>query len=102
MEEFRKVGRLYIGGDGLIHIDTDDEGEIGTMTIQDVSNVLVGIEPQPVNGDGFSDLSQTGLGLKFTIPETDGQLYVAIAIQVVRMIMYPWKKAALFIPITDN
>ena len=52
--KFLKVGRLYPGDDGLVHIIRDGYGELGTMTIEDVEEILSGEAAQPIIPDGLS------------------------------------------------
>ncbi len=79
----------------------DGKGEIGTITREDAEELLAGVEPQPVLPFGIADLSISGAGLKVRIPSSDGELYVAVVRQVRNMLdLWPWKKAALFKPIS--
>lgn len=90
---FRKVGRMAIRNDGLIHIYVDGSGEVGTMTQTDAALILDGMRPKPIYPSGQGDLSLPETGFKMVI---DGVLYVAIVRQVETMLDNPYKRAAVF------
>jgi len=92
---YEKVGRLKPDGD-CVRIFVDDLGEVGIITRQDIEELLIGVEPQPISPSGEVDLSESQKGVKITIP-VGGQLYVAIAGQARNMLnKWPRKKAAVF------
>jgi hypothetical protein len=84
----------------IIEIDGVSSHDI---PVSDVIRVISDAVQIPLSLDnlpeGIASLSQSHLGLKFTIP-VDCQLYVAIVRQVLNMIEHREKKAALWVPIT--
>ena len=99
---YEKVGRLKPDSvNDLVRVIVDGQGDIGTITREDLAELLSGDEPQPVLPSGEVDLSESTRGVKVTIP-VEGQVYVVVAEQVRNMLMkWPRKKAAVFIPLPD-
>jgi len=84
---YEKVGRLKPDSvNDLVRVIVDGQGDIGTITREDLAELLSGVEPQPVLPSGEADLSESTRGVKVTIP-VDGQVYVVIAEQVRNMLV---------------
>ena len=81
---YEKVGRMKPDGD-CIRIFVDEIGEVGTITRQDLEELLAGGEPEPVIPSGEADLSDSQKGVKITIP-VNGRVYIVVARQVRNML----------------
>jgi len=94
---YEKVGRLKPDSvNDLVRVIVDGQGDIGTITREELTELLSGVEPQPVLPSGEADLSESTRGVKVTIP-VDGQVYVVVAEQVRNMLeKWPRRKAAVF------
>ena len=93
--KYEKVGRMKPDGN-CVRIFMDDLGEVGSITREDIEELLTGCEPEPVVPSGEVDLSESQRGVRITIP-VGGQVYIAVAGQVATMLnKWPRKKAAVF------
>jgi hypothetical protein len=94
---YEKVGRLKPDNQqDCVRIFVDGQGEIGIIIREDLSELLAGVDSQPVLPSGLVNLSESSRGVKVTIP-VDGQVYVVVAEQVRNMLeKWPRKKVAVF------
>ncbi len=94
---YEKVGWLKPDSvNDLVRVIVDGQGDIGTITRENIAELLSGVEPEPVLPSGEADISESARGVKVTIP-VEGPVYVVIAEQVRNMLeKWPRKKVAVF------
>lgn len=61
------IGRLKPDSvNDLVRVSVDRQGDIGTITREDLAQLLSGVEHEPVLPSGEADLSELARGLKVT------------------------------------